>query len=61
MFDKVVDHAWDEDNNRLMLRVRLFGYCAKDDTWEYVEDLPVEKARIYCARNDRDPDWPPIT
>eukprot|EP00170_Pyropia_yezoensis_P004954 contig_20182_g4968 len=30
-----------------MLRVRWFGYKAKDYTWEYVEDLSAEKVREY--------------
>eukprot|EP00170_Pyropia_yezoensis_P003575 contig_14927_g3585 len=61
VLDRFVDHWWDEDANRLMLRVRWFGYGAKDDTWEYVEDLLAEKVRPYCARNDIDPDRPPST
>ena len=61
VFDKFIDHGWDEDTDRLMLRVRWFGYKAKDDTWEYVEDLPAEKVRAYCARNEIDPNSPPST
>lgn len=42
VFDKVVDHGWDEDTIRLMLRIRWLGNGAKDDTWKCVEDLPAE-------------------
>lgn len=47
VFDKFVGHGYDE-SGRLMLRVRWFGYGPTSDTWEFVEDLPVEKVRRYC-------------
>jgi len=34
-----------------MLKVRWFEYGAREDTWHYVEDLPAEKVRQYCQRN----------
>lgn len=57
-FDMFVAHGWEEATKRLMLRVRWFGNGPKGDTWEYVEDLPAENVRAYCARRDLDPAAP---
>lgn len=54
IFEKFVSHGWDDDDGRLMLRVRWFGYTSKDDTWIHVEDLPRDKVRQYCQRKKMD-------
>jgi len=50
VFDQLVGQGYD-NNGRLMLKVRWFGYGPREDTWEYVEDLPTEKVRQYCQRH----------
>jgi len=50
VFDQFVVQGYD-DNGRLMLKVRWFWYKPREDTWEYVEDLPTEKVRQYCQRH----------
>jgi len=50
VFDQFVGQGYD-NNGRLMLKVRWFGYGPREDTWEYVEDLPTEKVRQYCQRH----------
>ena len=39
VFDQFVGQGYD-NNGCLMLKVRWFGYGPREDTWEYVEDLP---------------------
>jgi len=51
VFDQFVGQGYDE-KGRLMLRVRWFEYGPREDTWEYVEDLPSEKVRRYCSRHN---------
>jgi len=50
VFDQFVGQGYD-DNGRLMLKVRWLGYGPREDTWEYVADLPTEKVRQYCQRH----------
>jgi len=50
VFDHFVGQGYD-DNGRLLLKVRWFGYGPTEDAWEYVEDLPTEKVRQYCQRH----------
>ena len=50
VFDQFVGQGYD-NNGRLMLKVRWFGYGPREDTWEYIEDLPTEKVRQYCQRH----------
>jgi len=47
VFDYFVGQGYDE-HERLMLKVRWFGYGTREDTWHFVEDLPREKVRQYC-------------
>lgn len=61
VLDKFVDHGLNVDTDRLTLRVRGFRYGAKHDAWEFVEVHPARKDPVYCARNDLDPDCPPLT
>jgi len=51
VFVQFVGQGYD-DHKRLMLKVRLFGYVPREDTWEYFEDLPTEKVRQYCQRHN---------
>jgi len=44
VFDLFVVQEYDE-HERLMLKVRWFGYGPREDSWHYVEDLPDEKVR----------------
>ena len=50
VFDYLVGKGYDV-HERLMLKVRWFGYGPREDTWHYVEDLPSEKVRQYCQRH----------
>jgi len=34
-----------DDQERLMLKVRWFGYGPREDSWHHKEDLPAEKVR----------------
>lgn len=47
VFDKFVGYGYD-DNGRLKLKVRWYGYGPRSDTWENVETLPREKVRKFC-------------
>jgi len=51
VFDQFVGEGYDE-KGRLMLRVRWFGYGPREDTGEYIEDLPSENVRRYCSRHN---------
>jgi len=44
VFDHFVGQGYDE-HERIMLKVRWFGYGPREDSWNYVEDLPAEKVR----------------
>jgi len=33
-----------------MLKVRWYGYGPREDSWNYVEDLPAEKVRYRSMR-----------
>jgi len=48
VFHQFIGRGYDE-KGRLKLRVRWCGYGPREDTWEYVEDLPSEKVRRYCS------------
>ena len=48
--DRFVRQGYD-DQERLMLKVRWFGYGPREDSWHYVEDLPAEKVRHHCAQH----------
>jgi len=50
VFDRFVGQGYD-DQERLMLKFRWFGYGPREDSWHYVEDLPAEKVRQHCARH----------
>ena len=50
VFDRFVGQRYD-DQERLMLKVRWFGYGPREDSWHFVEDLTVEKFRHHCARH----------
>jgi len=50
VFDHFVGHGYDE-HERLMLKVRWFGYGPREDTWHYVEDPPTENVRKHCQRH----------
>jgi len=50
VFDRFVGQGYD-DQERLMLKVRWFGYGPREDFWHYVEDLPAEKVRQHCVRH----------
>jgi len=50
VLDHFVGQGYD-DQERLMLKVRWFGYGPREDSWHYVEDLPAEKVRQHCARH----------
>jgi len=50
VFDDFVGLGYDE-HERLMLKVRWFGYGPREDSWHYVEDLPAEKVRKHCMRH----------
>jgi len=50
VFDRFVGQGYD-DQERLMLKVRWFGYGPREDSWHYLEDLPAEKVRHHCARH----------
>jgi len=41
VFDHFVGQGYD-DQERLMLKFRWFGYGPREDSWHYVEDLPAE-------------------
>jgi len=49
VFDQFVGQGY-YDHGCLMLKVRWFGYGLREDTWEYIEDLPTEEFRQYCKR-----------
>jgi len=49
VFDHFVRQGFD-DQERLMLKVRWFGYGPREDSWLYVEDLPAAKVRQFYAR-----------
>jgi len=34
-----------------MIKVRLFGYGPREDSWHYVEDLSAEKIGKRCTRH----------
>jgi len=50
VFDHFVGQGYDE-HERLMLKVRWFGYGPREDSWHYVEDLPAEKVRKNCMQH----------
>jgi len=50
VFDRFVGQGYD-DQGRLMLKVRWFGYGPREDSSHYVEDLQAEKVRQHCARH----------
>jgi len=50
VFDHFVGQGYDE-HERLMLKVRWFGYGPREDSWHYVEDLPAEKVRKRCVQH----------
>jgi len=50
VFDLFVGQGYD-DRERLMLKVRWFGYGPREDLWHYVEDLPAEKVRQHFAQH----------
>jgi len=50
VFDRFVGQG-EDDQERLMLKVRWFGYGPREDSWHYVEDLPAEKVRQHCVRH----------
>jgi len=50
VFDHYVGQGYD-DQERIMLTVRWFGYGPRVDSWHYVEDLPAEKIRQHCRRH----------
>jgi len=50
VFDHFVGQGYDE-HERLMLKVRCFGYGPREDSWHYVEDLPAEKVCKHCMRH----------
>jgi len=37
-----------DENERLMLKGRWFGYGPREDSWHHLEDLPAEKVRKHC-------------
>jgi len=47
VFDHSVRQGYDEQE-RLMLKERWFGYAPREDTWHFVKDLSREKVRQYC-------------
>ena len=50
IFDHLVGQGYDE-HERLMLKVRWFGYGPREDSWHYLENLPAEKIRKHCMRH----------
>ena len=44
VLDHFVGQGYDE-HDRLMLKVRWFGYGPREDSWHYVEEHPAEKVR----------------
>jgi len=50
VFDHFVGQGYDE-HERLMLKVRWFGYGRREDSWHYVEDLPAEKVQKHCMQH----------
>jgi len=44
VFGHFVGQGYD-DQERLMLKVRWFGYGHREDSWHFMEDLPAEKVR----------------
>jgi len=50
VFDRFVAQEYD-DQERIMLKVRWFGYGRWEDSWHCVEDLAAEKVRHHCARH----------
>ena len=50
VFDHLVGQGYDE-HERLMLKVRWFGYGSRKNNWHYVEDRPSEKVLQYCQRD----------
>jgi len=50
VFDHFFGHGYDE-HERLMLKVRWFGYRPWEDAWHYVEDFPTENVRKHCQRH----------
>jgi len=40
-----------DEHERLMRKVRWFGYGPRKDSWHYVEDLPAEKVRKHCMQH----------
>jgi len=50
VFVHFVGQGYDE-HERLMLKVRWFGYGPREDSWQYVEDLPAEKVRKHCMQH----------
>ena len=49
MIDRIVSHGRSE-NDEVIMRVRWSGYSDADDTWERVEDLPLEIVEAYARR-----------
>jgi len=52
--EAVCDHFFGQGNDeqeRIMLKVRWLGYGPLEDSWNYVEDLPTEKVRNLCRRH----------
>jgi len=50
VFDHFVGQGYD-DQERLMLKVRWFGYEHWEDSWHKVDDLPAENVRQHCRRH----------
>jgi len=50
VFDHFFGQGYDE-HERLMLKVRWFGYGPREDSWHYVEDLSAAKVRKHCMQH----------
>ena len=47
VFEHFVGQGYDK-HERLMLKVRWFGYGPREDSWHFVEDLPAGQVRKHC-------------
>ena len=54
VIDRIVDHGFQEE--KLILKVRWYGYTAEDATWEPIEQLPRSAEVSYFRRK-----WLPLS
>jgi len=49
-FERFLNHGW-EDDGKLKVRVKWFGFRENEATWQFSSSAPGETIRTFCWRN----------